>query len=79
MKYDGRETQIYKKGKWTKINFSELKDGDVFRLFESDGAIVADDHGCEIFKAKGDTYIDKKSGVLAICIAAALLESEVEK
>lgn len=52
--------------KWEKIVFTELRKNDIFRLFESDGNIVIDDH-TSVFTALSDSYINE-NGVGAIKI-----------
>lgn len=46
-------------GKWTDVEFKEIKAGDRFRLFRSTGEPVVDKNGKSEFIAKSDPYITK--------------------
>lgn len=51
-----RNTQIYKKGEWQDIDFTELKKGDLFRMFELDGKPVKGQTDAKIFEATSELY-----------------------
>lgn len=53
---DQRKVEINKNGEWLPILFSELKNGDTFRMFESTGEPVVGDDNDTIFTAISDTY-----------------------
>ena len=54
---DLRIVERYEDGAWIDISFDELKEGDIFRLFESVGEPVVDDDGCTTWKAASDVYM----------------------
>lgn len=54
--YEYRTTEVFKNEKWNKIDFHNLKEFDVFRLFEPDGKPVIDCKGKYIFVATSDIY-----------------------
>lgn len=56
MKYN-RRTQILKNNKWIDIEFKNLKSGDKFRIFESDGSIVKDKNDNIEFVAISEPYL----------------------
>lgn len=59
-------------GKWNDIEFKNLKNMDVFRLFD-DGVPVIDRIGCDTFIAKSDTYLNS-DGIYQIDIFDAISE-----
>ena len=56
---DLRSTQVLRNNEWGNINFTELKNGDIFRLFEPDGKVVRDKLGDDEFMAVSDPYLYK--------------------
>jgi hypothetical protein len=45
---------------WSPIEFEELKKGDIWRMFESDGTpVVGHDKKSTVFKANGNPYINE--------------------
>ena len=42
-----RTVEIYKKDRWERIEFKELRIGDRFRLFEDDSTVVMDNKNCK--------------------------------
>jgi len=50
-----RRVEVLKKGNWIRCELSDLKKGNVFRMFESDGTPVA---GGKQFTALSDPYVD---------------------
>jgi len=42
-----RTVEIYKKDRWERIEFKELRIGDRFRLFEDDSTVVMDNENCK--------------------------------
>lgn len=44
------------------ISFSQIKQGDIIRLYEPDGSPVRDDDGKVYFEAEEDAYLDKETG-----------------
>lgn len=63
-----RLAAIEKDGKMTQVPFEELKPGDLFRLFETDGSPVTDKEGNVIFLATSAPYWDPCSVAWAIKI-----------
>lgn len=52
-----RKVEIKDDDKWKEISFSELKKGDIFRLFESDGTPVKDLYNRTEFLADTNAYM----------------------
>lgn len=50
---------------WTPKHFTELKEGDIFRLFEEDGTPVRDSKGRSVWLASSAPYFDDR-GVLTV-------------
>ena len=50
-----RSAEVLQNNEWTKVAFENLKEGDVFRLFEEDGSDV---DGGEICKATSAPFED---------------------
>lgn len=63
---DLRKVEVLRKGKWVEVNFSDLHNGDTFRMFESTGEPVIDDEGNAKFIATSEPY--EYEGVWAIDI-----------
>jgi hypothetical protein len=55
-----RKVEIKNNNIWEEINFSELKKGDTFRMFEPDGEPVKDLNNKTEFLATSDTYMSEK-------------------
>lgn len=53
---DLRKVQALRDNKWLGINFKELVNGDIFRLFEPDGEVVKDKLNDDEFVAISDPY-----------------------
>jgi hypothetical protein len=53
-----RLVKVLKEGKWLDIEFPEIKEGDIVRLFESSGEPVRGLGGVTKFQAVSDAYID---------------------
>ena len=51
-----REVWVKRGTKWHKINFDNIKTGDVFMLKEPDGEVVKDNRGVKVFTAVSDAY-----------------------
>ena len=64
---DLRKVEILKDGEWIEIEFSNLKKDDVFRMFESTGEEVRNDHEEDVFVALTDAFVGE-NGVLTINI-----------
>lgn len=62
---DYRKVEIKKNGKWIEYDFSRLKKGDIFRLYEKTGEIVKDDKGNTEFVATSEPYLTAE-GILSI-------------
>lgn len=59
-----RQAKIFCNGTWVDIPFTDLKRDDVFRLYEEDGSIVADDDGNDTWIAVDDVIlIDDEHGI----------------
>jgi succinylglutamate desuccinylase len=57
------------------INFDDIKQGDIFRLYEDDNTAVKDENGYTIFIALEDAHEGKVN-----CVSyQELLEKELEK
>ena len=54
-----RVAEVFKDGKWVRIPFSEIKSGNLVRLFEDTGEPVLDNHGNSTFIAKTDTHLNQ--------------------
>lgn len=68
-------------GTWNKIEFSEMKKGDIFRMFEPTGEQVIDlNHGNTRteFLAISDVYIDKQTNQPMIDIDGGITEGHIE-
>jgi hypothetical protein len=52
-------------GIWTSCKFSELKNGDKFRMYEADGQLEEDINGRTEFVATSNPY-SNKDGILTI-------------
>lgn len=53
---DDRYVLVLNGLEWYKRAFTDLKKGDVFKLFESDGKPVKDEKGQEVLFALSDVY-----------------------
>ena len=51
---------------WSPVDFRELLEGDVFRMFEATGEVVMDDTGNTEWEAEGDAY--ERSGTWTIIV-----------
>lgn len=56
-----RTAEVLVAGHWQAIPFKDLKEGDIFRLFEEDGTAVDDG---EIYEAETSAYVN--DGLLTI-------------
>ena len=56
---DMRKVEVFRDEGWTEINFSELGEGDKFRLFESTGEKVVDPKGRGVWIASGKPFLNK--------------------
>lgn len=52
-----RTCQLFKNKEWIDIKFKDLKQGDIFRLFD-DGIPVIDNDGFTNLGAKSDAYLN---------------------
>lgn len=64
---DLRKVELLKDGEWIEIEFYELKEDDIFRVFESTGEEVRNDHEENILVALTDAFVGE-NGVLTIKI-----------
>ncbi len=64
---DTRKVEIMVAGVgWAEIDFMQLVEGDMFRLFESTGEIVMDDFGRTVFTATCDAYEHDGIGSISV-------------
>lgn len=54
---DKRKVEVFTGVSWEEIEFEHLKTGDMFRMFEPDGASVEDDEGNRIFIAVSEPFL----------------------
>lgn len=60
-----RTVEVLRSGEWVQIQLKEIKDGEVFRMFNPDGSpVVWDDE--EIFVAQGEPYVTPHNNRWAI-------------
>lgn len=52
-----RYVEVYKDGDFCRMEFEELKKGDVFKLYEGDTIVCHPDGGC-LMEAASDAYLD---------------------
>lgn len=57
--------EIFTESGWKEINFEELKAGNIFRMFNSDGTPVKDRDGNKIFIAISEPFLTEDN-VLAV-------------
>lgn len=55
-----RKVEIKNNEEWKEIEFSELKKGETFRMFEPDGEPVKDLNNRTEFLATSDTYMSEE-------------------
>lgn len=67
-----RTVQVFKDCEWIKVDFSELKLGDVFRMFEPTGELVVGDKGMDKWKVSSRPCLTNKKGVMAVEIEGSL-------
>ncbi len=58
---DKRRVEIFTGVSWEEIEFEHLKTGDMFRMFELDGAPVEDDEGNRIFVAVSEPFLTEEN------------------
>ena len=51
-----RIVELYEDGEWIEITFDMLREGDIFRLFESVGEPVVDKDGCTAWECYTNPY-----------------------
>jgi hypothetical protein len=51
-----RKAYIYKNNAWKKVEFEQIKEGQIFKLEEPTGNAVKDKEGYSVFKAIGNPY-----------------------
>ena len=61
-----RKVQILKNCEWIEVDFSELKLGDTFRMFEPTGESVVGDKGMSEWTVTSTPYPTNKDGVMAV-------------
>lgn len=54
---DKRIVEVYSNGIWIQTEFEDLRQGDRFRLFESDGERVVDDKGRNEWIASSNAFM----------------------
>lgn len=59
-----RRVEVFKKNKWSEIEFTELKVGDIFRMFEPTGEFVTGIEGETEWICTSDPFYI--NGVLAV-------------
>lgn len=64
---DLRKVELLKDGEWIEIEFYELKEDDIFRMFESTGEEVYNNNGENILVALSDAFVGE-NGILTIRI-----------
>lgn len=64
MKDNKRSVKILKEARWVDVEFSEVNEGDLFKMYEPDGELV-ESLGTTEFKALSKAYIGE-NGVLTI-------------
>jgi hypothetical protein len=67
-----RTCQIKKDKEWININFSELKQGDIFRLFDNDIPVI-NNEGFTQFMAQSDAY-ENNEGIYQVDIMDSICE-----
>ena len=65
-------------GRWVDIPFQQIKEGDVFRIFERSGDPVTDQEGNAVFTATSDAYINQVAQAYAVNIAAVMQSIKTE-
>lgn len=61
-----RKVEVLRAGIWYNSDFTDITNGDMFRMFESDGTPVIGEDGSYIFKAESEVYNHPDSGVLTV-------------
>ena len=61
-----RTVQVYKENTWQETELKEIRDGDLFRIFEPDGTPVKSKYGEGEFVADGDAFFDESLGVWSV-------------
>lgn len=56
---------------WVRIDFEEIRKGDVFRLIELDGKILVDESGRTEFEAISETYWSDDINTAAVEVKSA--------
>lgn len=62
-----RRVEAYRDDAWRRVQLKDIKDRELFRLFEPDGSPVAC-KGKEVFTAQGDPYFLEDAQVWTIRI-----------
>src|SRR5687767_4732709 len=63
-----RYAEVLKDSEWVKIPFKDLREGDIFRLFESDGTPVESDTGVLMGRATSDAFETQLDGLTVLAI-----------
>ena len=63
---DKRIVEVYSNGIWIQTEFEDLRKGDRFRLFESDGERVVDDKGRKEWIASSSPFMKMGDWVVNI-------------
>jgi hypothetical protein len=59
---DVRKVEILKSGEWKEVAFPDLKDGDIFRMFEPNGdPVISNVDGTIHWKVAGEPYLNEEN------------------
>ena len=75
---DIRKVEILKCGGWEISKMIDIKNGDIFRLFEPDGTKVVDSKGSTSWIADGDSFINNE-GITEVNVVSNESESSSEE
>ena len=66
-----RVVEVNRDDEWQRVRFMDLKIGDRFRLFESEGGEpVLRDNGEAEWVAQGDAYVENDAGTIEVDMPA---------
>ena len=63
---DRRIVEILRAGVWYNEDFDDIENGDIFRMFESEGEIVYGNNKTWAFKAVSDVYLSGPTNVQTV-------------
>ena len=66
-------------GRWILIKFHEIKEGDIFRIFEKNGDPVYSIEGDTVFEAASDAFYFAEENTYAVRYKGLMREWKIER